>query len=81
MREQDAEEKSGSCEQLTNQHYSLATVNFFLAIVGVVQVGRILNYNYTQKGESAGDQLVEAKESIVETGKKIEKKIENAVKS
>jgi len=59
----------------------LATVNFFLAIVGVVQVGRILNYNYTQKGESASDQLAEAKDSVVETSKKIEQKIENAVKS
>ena len=59
----------------------MATVNFFLAIVGVVQVGRILNYNYTQKGESASDQLAEAKDSVVETGKKIEQKIENAVKS
>lgn len=56
-------------------------MNFFLAIVGVVQVGRILNYNYTQKGESASDQLAEAKDSVVETSKKIEQKIENAVKS
>jgi len=59
----------------------LATVNFFLAIVGVVQVGRILNYNHTHKGETASEQLAEAKDSVVETGKKLEKKIENAVKA
>lgn len=69
------------CLIIKPRNVLLATVNFFLAIVGVVQVGRILNYNYTHKGETASDQLVEAKESVVETGKKIEKKIENAIKS
>jgi len=49
-----------------NKFPSLATVNFFLGCVGVIQVSRILTYNYKQKklGYKAGNQVETAKEAV-----------------
>jgi hypothetical protein len=56
-------------------------VNFFLGIVGVVQVGRILNYNYTVKGQTAGEQVEAAKEDVVEKAGDLKGKAIEVVKS
>jgi hypothetical protein len=43
----------------------LATVNFFLGVVGVVQVSRILMYNAEQKKKGAlGQKVEEVKEDV-----------------
>jgi hypothetical protein len=36
---------------------SLAAVNFFLGLVGIVQVGRILMYKQSQKGKSTVEEV------------------------
>jgi hypothetical protein len=58
----------------------LATVNFFLGIVGIVQVSRIVAYNMSVKDQTAKQQLVEAKEGAKEVAKGLEKDVVNAVK-
>jgi hypothetical protein len=60
---------------------SLAAVNFFLGIVGVVQVSRIVSYNMSQKNKTVGDQVEEAKESVKEVAHDVKGKVEDAVKS
>ena len=55
----------------------LATVNFFLGIVGVIQVSRIVAYNYSAKGKS----LEGAKEDIVDSAKGLKEDAIEAVKS
>jgi mitochondrial pyruvate carrier 2 len=59
----------------------LAAVNFFLGIVGVIQVSRIVAYNYGNKGESATAQLEGAKEDIVDNAEGLKKDAIAAVKS
>jgi hypothetical protein len=66
---------------MVGNNYRLATVNFFLGCVGVVQVSRILSYNYKQKGLSAGEQVKEAKEDVKEIGHEIKGKALDVVKS
>jgi hypothetical protein len=56
-------------------------VNFFLGCVGVVQVTRILNYNYHHKGEIAKEQLEEAKDGVVDVAKGIKGDVKDAIKS
>jgi len=59
----------------------LAAVNFFLGIVGVIQVSRIVAYNYSNKGESTTAQLEGAKEDIVDSAESLKKDAIAAVKS
>jgi hypothetical protein len=59
----------------------LAAVNFFLGIVGVIQVSRIVAYNYSNKGESTTTQLEDAKEDIVDSAQSLKKDAIAAVKS
>ncbi|CZT12405.1 hypothetical protein WAI453_001773 [Rhynchosporium graminicola] len=54
------------CLIIKPRNILLATVNFFLGMVGIIQVGRITMHNYS-KGKSAGDQIEEAKESVKDT--------------
>jgi len=61
--------------------HRLATVNFFLGIVGIVQVSRILHYRYTLKDETAGELVEDAKVDVVESAKGLKAKVESAVKS
>lgn len=61
--------------------HRLATVNFFLGIVGIVQVSRIVAYNMSVKDKGVKEQLVEAKEGAKDVAKGIEKDVVNAVKS
>jgi hypothetical protein len=60
---------------------SLAAVNFFLGLVGVVQVSRIVTYNMSQKGETVGDQVNEAKVDVKDVAKDLKGTVEDAVKS
>lgn len=59
----------------------LAAVNFFLGIVGVIQVSRIAAYNYNKKGESTTEQLEGATEDIVDSAQGLKKDAIAAVKS
>lgn len=60
--------------------YSLATVNFFLGVVGIIQVSRIVSYNMSVKDKGAKEQFVEAKEGAKEVAKGLEKDVVKAVK-
>jgi len=71
----------GSLEDLLLTQHRLATVNFFLGLVGIAQVSRIVAYNMSVKNQSPKEQLVEAKEGAKEVAKGIEKDVVNAVKS
>lgn len=49
---------------ITPKNYLLAAVNFFLGLVGVVQVSRILIYNSSQKDKTLVDEAKEVKEEV-----------------
>ncbi|RDL41023.1 Mitochondrial pyruvate carrier [Venustampulla echinocandica] len=68
------------CLIIKPRNVLLAAVNFFLGIVGVIQVSRILAYNYRVKGEGPKVQAEAAKESVIESAKGLEKKVVEAVK-
>ena len=59
----------------------MAAVNFFLGVVGVIQVSRIVSYNMSHKGETLGEQVKEAGEDIKDVGNDLKVKVEDAVKS
>jgi mitochondrial pyruvate carrier 2 len=56
-------------------------VNFFLGLVGIVQVSRIVNYNYSVKGKTTADQVEEAKEGVTDVAHDLKGKAVDAVKS
>lgn len=66
---------------LTLAHNSLATVNFFLGMVGIVQVSRILYHNYTTGAKTTGEQVEAAKEDVVDAAKDLKEKAAEVVKS
>ena len=55
--------------------YSLAAVNFCLFIVGTVQVGRILSYQQSQKGNTT-EALKSMGNDLETSAKNVEKKVE-----
>lgn len=69
------------CLIIKPRNILLAAVNFFLGIVGVIQVSRIAAYNYNKKGESTTEQLEGAKEDIVDSAQGLKKDAIAAVKS
>jgi len=69
------------CLIIKPKNVLLAAVNFFLGIVGVIQVSRIVSYNMSQKGESVGDQVESAKEDVKDVAKGLKAKAEDVVKS
>jgi len=69
------------CLIIKPRNVLLASVNFFLGIVAVIQVGRILSYNSKVKNEGVKEQAVEAVDSVKETAKGLEESAINAVKS
>jgi len=70
------------CLIIKPKNILLATVNFFLALVGVVQVSRILSYQYGSKGKtSAAEQVEAAKDTVVEAAAGVKKDVVDAVKS
>lgn len=50
-------------------------------MVGIVQVSRILTYNYSVKGQSAAEQVEEAKEGVADVAHDLKGKAVDAVKS
>jgi len=60
--------------------FRLASVNFCLGIVGVIQVSRIINYNYFTKKETTGQQIEEAKGDLKSVAGELKGKVEDAVK-
>lgn len=69
------------CLIIKPRNILLAAVNFFLGVVGVIQVSRIVTYNMSHKGETLGEQVKEAGEDIKDVGKELKVKVEDAVKS
>ncbi|KAE8450219.1 hypothetical protein EG329_006646 [Mollisiaceae sp. DMI_Dod_QoI] len=69
------------CLIIKPRNVLLATVNFFLGLVGVVQVSRILAYNYSQKGQTTAQQLEGAKESTIDAAQGLKVDAIEAVKS
>jgi hypothetical protein len=56
-------------------------VNFFLGVVGVIQVSRIVAYNYSAKGQNAEQQLESAKDSAVAAGEGAKEEVKEIVKA
>ncbi|PMD60851.1 UPF0041-domain-containing protein [Hyaloscypha bicolor E] len=69
------------CLIIKPRNIMLASVNFFLGLVGVVQVSRIVAYNTSQKKLTAGQQVEAAKEGAVESAQGLKKDVVEAVKS
>lgn len=57
----------------------MATVNFFLGCVGVIQVTRILMWQSSQKNMSAGAQVEEAKDAAIDAAKGVVGDVKAAV--
>lgn len=55
-------------------------MNFFLGLVGIVQVTRIVSHNYSQ-GQTTAEQVEEAKEGVSEVAHDLKGKAIDAVKS
>jgi len=68
------------CLIIKPRNILLATVNFFLGTVGVIQVSRILVYQRSIKGQPTGEQVEAAKESAVDAAKGLKKDVVDAVK-
>lgn len=69
------------CLIIKPRNIMLASVNFFLGLVGVVQVSRIFAYNSSQKKLTAGQQVDAVKEGAVESAKGLKEDVVAAVKS
>lgn len=69
------------CLIIKPRNILLAAVNFFLGVVGVVQVSRIVSYNMSHKGETVSGQVKEAKEDVTDVAKDLKVKVEDTVKS
>ncbi|KAI9744523.1 MAG: hypothetical protein M1818_002052 [Claussenomyces sp. TS43310] len=67
------------CLIIQPRNVLLAAVNFFLGCVGVVQVSRILAWQYSDKGESPKEQLEAAKDSTVEAAKGVKEDVKAAL--
>ncbi|TVY49176.1 putative mitochondrial pyruvate carrier 2 [Lachnellula cervina] len=68
------------CLIIKPRNVLLAAVNFFLGVVGVIQVTRIVSYNMSVKGESPKEALEEAKDNVVETAKGVKGDVVDAIK-
>lgn len=69
------------CLIIKPKNILLATVNFFLGIVGVIQVSRIVTYNYSVKGQTAEKQLESAKDSAVSAAEGLKDDVKEIVKA
>jgi len=69
------------CLIIKPRNVMLASVNFFLGLVGIVQVSRIFMYNASQKKLTAGQQVEAAKDSAVESAAGLKQDAIEAVKS
>jgi len=68
------------CFVIKPRNLLLAAVNFFLGMVGIIQVTRIMVYNAGQKKLTAGEQLGLAKDSTVEAVQGVKGDVESAAK-
>ncbi|GES63089.1 UPF0041-domain-containing protein [Aspergillus terreus] len=66
------------CMIITPRNYLLAAVNFFLGCVGVVQVGRIVNYRRSVEG-STKEALKDVEHEVVDSAKATAAKVEAVV--
>lgn len=57
----------------------MAAVNFFLGIVGVVQVGRILTWQRSEEGKTALKQAEDAKNQAVAAAKGVKDDVKELV--
>lgn len=64
---------------MLTRNYSLASVNFCLGCVGVIQVGRIIAYNRSVGKNSTGEQVSEAKDSIVASAEGVKEEVKAAI--
>jgi len=69
------------CLIIKPRNVLLASVNFCLGCVGVVQLGRIFAYNQGVKKQSPGQQIEAAKDSIVATAEGVKDDAKTAVSS
>lgn len=69
------------CLIIKPKNILLATVNFFLGLVGIVQVSRIVAYNYSIKGQTAEQQLESAKGSTIAAGQSLKEEVQEIVKA
>jgi len=69
------------CLIIKPKNILLSTVNFFLGLVGVVQVSRILMYNASQKNQTVPQQLEAAKDSAVVAAEGLKQDVKEIVKS
>jgi len=67
------------CLIIKPKNYLLAAVNFFLGVVGVVQVTRILMWQQSVKGLTPAQQVEEAKDAAVDASKSLVNEVKNAV--
>lgn len=67
------------CANCCVMGYSLAAVNFFLGLVGMVQVGRILAHQRAVKNGSVPATVEEVKEQAVEAKNEVKEKVKAAV--
>lgn len=63
------------CLIIKPKNYLLAAVNFFLGIVGIVQVSRILTWQQSQKNKPVTEQI---KEAAVEAKTEVKEKVKEA---
>lgn len=59
--------------------HSLASVNFCLGCVGLIQVGRIIAYNRSVEKKSTGEQVKEVKDGIVASAEGIKEDVKGVV--
>lgn len=68
-------------EQKLTVLYRLAAVNFFLGLVGVIQVTRIASHNMSVKNQTPGEALEEVKEGAVDAADGLKADVKEIVKS
>jgi hypothetical protein len=69
------------CLIIKPRNIMLASVNFFLGLVGIVQVSRIAMYNASQKKLTAGEQIEAAKDGAVESATGLKEDVVAVAKS
>jgi len=68
------------CMIIKPKNVLLATVNGFLAVVGLIQCTRILAWQSSQKNKTPTDQIKDAKDSVVESAEGVKADVKSALK-
>lgn len=69
------------CLIIKPKNYFLASVNFCLGCVGIIQVSRIVSYERSLKKKSPGQQLEAAKDDVVAAAEGVKDDVKAAVSS